>query len=118
MDLIDQIIAFKIGNLWVRAFDLNERNQMTSTELSDLTQLGNELMGRYPFSIFYTDTRDLNSEEQSEADSEMTKYARKFQDEVLIAKIGFMPLTTLTRSEYKRIRSLLDYKLGSDTLWQ
>ena len=48
----------------------------------------------------------------------MTKYARQFQDEVLIAKVGLMPFTTLTRSEYKRIRALLDYKLGSDTLWQ
>ncbi len=118
MDLIDQIIAYQIGNLWVRAFDLNERNEMSNSELSELTRLGNELMGRQPFAIYYTDTRDLNAEEQTEADQEMTKYARQFQDEVLVAKIGFMPFTTLTRREYKRIRALLDYKLGSDTMWQ
>lgn len=116
-DLIDKIIANQIGNLWVRAFDLNQRNSMTPLELADLTRLGNQLMGSVAFSVYYSETTSLTKVEQNTADIEMKIFLNEYRDDVEIATIVLMPLTTLTKSEYQRIKALLDYKLGPGDLW-
>ena len=47
----------------------------------------------------------------------MRAFIEKYSDDVELAAIAFMPLSTLTIREFDRITELLEYRLGDD-LWE
>lgn len=67
MDLIEKIIKFYIGDLWVRRYDLGE-TQLNSSESAQLLEIGNTLMGKTAYKTYSKTIRDLNKSEQPAAD--------------------------------------------------
>ena len=74
-------------------------------------------MGYEAYKVYSNTERDLTSNEQASADSQMNLFMRWYEADVVKAEIPLMPFTELTKSEYDRILKLLDSKLESDQLW-
>ena len=59
----------------------------------------------------------MDGEQQADSDYNMRAFIEKYSDDVELATIAFMPLSTLTIREFDRITELLEYRLGDD-LWE
>ena len=76
---------------------------------------GNDLFGEAGYEIYSTTERDLTSNEQLAADLQMSNtFIKNNRDSVEIAYIRLMPYTTLTNSEWNRIKDLMEIKNSGD----
>jgi len=62
IDLIEKIITFQAGDLWVRRFDIGE-SQFSNSDFTTLVTLGNELMGKAAYQSYSLTIIDLSRTE-------------------------------------------------------
>lgn len=62
IELIEKIITFQIGDLWVRVYDLGESSQLSSLQLNQVKSLGEELLSAEVYAVYSSTTLNLNAE--------------------------------------------------------
>ena len=111
--LIEKILTFRVGDLWVRVYDQGVlASSLSESEQATLKSLGDELLGATSYVTYSTTDQDLTEIEQLIADLQMKTFITDNRDNVETATIRLMPLTTLTKSEWNRIQELMDIKVN------